>query len=92
MKKYIVGLFVLYICIPHLSILLISIAGLIIWYLASLFYDSAGKIPAPMKKSKENPIEKEKEPESYTKEGKPIPDVPVPAGPLGVDPGETGTK
>lgn len=82
MKKIIVGLIILYICISYPGILLLGIIGLCIWYIGSAFLASAAKTPAPTEKSAENHIEGGEEAEFYNREGKPIPDVPVPAGPI----------
>lgn len=82
MRKCIFVLAVLYICIQYPTILLLSIIGLCIWELGSAFLASAAKTPAPVEKSEENHTEKREEAEFYNREGKPVPDVPVPAGPI----------
>ena len=92
MKKIVVGLIILYICISYPIILVISAMGLGIWCIGIAFLNSAAKTLEPMEKSEENPIKEEKDPESYTREGKPGPDVPTPAGPIKVDPDEVDAK
>ncbi len=72
MKEFIVILVVLYVCIKYPTILLISIAGLGIWCITSIFNSFEEKKTDQPANKEEVPSEEAKGPEFYTKEGKPI--------------------
>ena len=92
MKEFVVILVVLYMCIKFPIILLFAALGIGMFYLFAFFADSAGKKTDQPENYEENHVEEAKEAGFYTREDGSVPDIPIPAGPIKVDPDETVTK